>query len=85
MNLKSYFYSSVEARTFGLAFLADASTFPSDCSFLFAAGLVNDLGAAEPEGYLLVRGMGARLGDILGVGKTFTGEGLLDGLLRMAR
>jgi hypothetical protein len=75
MRLKSYFYSSMEARTLGLAFLADTSAFPSDCSFLF--------GAVEPEG-LSVREMDAFLGDLLGEGKTFNGEGLLDGLLRMA-
>ena len=65
----------------GLGFLADASAFPSDYSFLFATGVVKDLGAAEPEGFLV----GACLGDLLGEGKTFTGEGHLDGLLRMAR
>ena len=73
----------MEAGTFCLAFLADASAFPSVYNFLFAKGLVMDLGAAELEGFS-VRGLGASLGDFLEWGETFASEGLKDGLLRMA-
>jgi hypothetical protein len=83
MNLKSYFCSSVEAGTLGLAFLVDTSAFSSDYNFLFAAVFVKVLGAAEPEG-LSVTGLSACLGDLLGEDKTFTGEGLFEGLSRRA-
>ena len=65
----------MEAGTFGLALLVEASVFPSDIHFLFGA---------DPEG-LSVTGLGASLGDFLGEGETFTHEGLCCGLLRMAR
>ena len=77
MRSKSYFYSSVEAKTLVLAFLTEAIAFSSGSSFLFVEG------AAEPEG-LSETGAGASLGDDLSGGETFTGEGVWYGLSRRA-
>ena len=49
----------MKAGTLGLAFLAEASSFPSDYNFLFTVGI------EECKG-LLVTEVGASLGDFLG-------------------